>query len=549
MHKKDVPIPVRKLSSAAIAAFLVSVLLCSFLLTVAVIHRTDLEKSRMENLISQQSFLINDAVSRLLYKTESLSALVKYGNGTVEHFHEAAEFIIANESAIINVLLAPSGIVTYVHPLEGNEAIIGLDYLNTRGHTGNREAIQAVETGELVMGGPFMMAQGRSGLVGRLPVYLDAEDGDQRFWGLVSVTLKFPEVLQEAALSMLEAQDISYEIWRIDPDTREKQVIANNPGFSGARGISAERQIEILNARWNLVITSNYRWYNYFDNVVIIVAGILISCLVLFVAQRNYELKKMSDSLKLAKESIEAYADEIVTGLNYASTIQKDLLPPESRFNSAFSEHSIIWEPMHIVSGDIYWLKNFDDGAILCVCDCTGHGTPGALLTMLVASAFETIVSESNYKDTAEIVRKLEKRLQNVNDGCDFAILFISNDGAVSASAGNMSIFTCNGENVTRHKGQRIHIGEGRIKTKEDVKVITIPPDPRNKFYIASDGLFEQLGGENNMPFGYDALTDIILSNHNEGLNTITNQIWNAFLTHLGDNTKRDDVELIAFRK
>jgi len=68
------------------------------------------------------------------------------------------------------------------------------------------------------------------------------------------------------------------------------------------------------------------------------------------------------------------------------------LLPETNKFEQAFADYSVKWEPRDIVSGDIYWIKSFDAGTMLCVCDCTGHGVPGALLTMLVVSAFEDMV-------------------------------------------------------------------------------------------------------------------------------------------------------------
>ena len=265
----------------------------------------------------------------------------------------------------------------------------------------------------------------------------------------------------------------------------------------------------------------------------------------------------------LAKGRAEAAREAVMSSIEYAGKIQRNLLPSEDLFNKAFSDYSIIWKPRDIVGGDIYWIKIFDEGALLCVCDCTGHGTPGALLTMLVVSTFEASINNNNYKDTPQIIWELEKRLVtvlnvnaakdethslNIKDGCDLAVLFIAKDGSVTASSGCINIFVCDGKNVNRIKGQRIYIGEGKLKSKDDIKIFKIPANPDNKFYIGSDGLFDQPGGREPYPFGYDLFMKIILENHNEKQSVISDKVWEAFEDFRGNSPRVDDFELVSFR-
>ena len=226
---------------------------------------------------------------------------------------------------------------------------------------------------------------------------------------------------------------------------------------------------------------------------------------------------------EIEKMRAEAARAAIISSLEYASKIQKNLLPPESEFRNSFLDYSILWNPRDIVGGDIYWIKKFYDGTVLCVCDCTGHGTPGALLTMLVVSAFEAMVNEYNYKDTAGIIKMLDQRLVkvlnvtsdiassedeiiNIKDGCDLAVLFISNIGEVSISSANTPVFICDGKEITKVKGQKLFVGEGKITHESEIKVTTIPADPNNKYYISTDGIFDQAGGPKGVPFGYNII-------------------------------------------
>jgi len=270
----------------------------------------------------------------------------------------------------------------------------------------------------------------------------------------------------------------------------------------------------------------------------------------------NDEFNKITDAINIM--AVELRERELkISGINYASKIQKSILPPYSLFDEAFSDHSIIWTPKDIVGGDIYWIRNFDSGTILCVCDCTGHGTHGALLTMLVMSIFKTAIDESNCNDPAAIIWELDKRLaatlgvdngSDIKDGCDLAVVFIASDGTVSFSSGSINVFTCDGDKVTRYRGQKLRVGDGKINSKNDVNTITIPADQRNKFYIASDGLYEQIGGVDQIPFGYDAMEKLILENHNDNQSVISDKIWTAFEEYRGSNTQRDDFMLISFK-
>jgi len=275
-------------------------------------------------------------------------------------------------------------------------------------------------------------------------------------------------------------------------------------------------------------------------------------------------LRGMVGKLKTMIDEAEAASATIMAGINYASKIQGDLLPKNQAFDKAFEDYSIIWKPRDIVGGDIFWLKNFESGTILCVCDCTGHGAPGAMLTMLVVSAFEDIVDESNCHDTAGIIFSLEQRLAggfgvkarekglagaDIHDGCDLAVLFIKKDGDVNLSSANMPVFTCNGKEVNHIKGQRLYIGEGLLKNKDEIETVFISACPGNKYYIASDGLFDQPGGkEKVIPFGYRQFKEIILKNHNESQDTISDKIWTAFEDYRGTEPRVDDLELITFK-
>jgi two-component system LytT family sensor kinase len=220
----------KKISKRIVLMFFLTVTLCSTIIIISVNNRYSADKILMDQLIQEKSNQVNTVITRLLYKTETLSALVVQADGNTQNFDKVAA-IIFDSPALVNVLLAPDGIVRDVYPQKGNEGVIGYNLFGEG--EGNIEATMAKESGNLVFGGPFNLMQGGQALVGRLPVYLDEPDGNKRFWGLVSVTLGYPQLLDEVRLSEFESAGFLYEIWRISADTNDKQIIAKSAGSIG----------------------------------------------------------------------------------------------------------------------------------------------------------------------------------------------------------------------------------------------------------------------------------------------------------------------------
>jgi serine phosphatase RsbU (regulator of sigma subunit) len=156
-------------------------------------------------------------------------------------------------------------------------------------------------------------------------------------------------------------------------------------------------------------------------------------------------------------------------------------------------------------------------------------------------------VAALNVKRT-ELNQNEKIKVGDIQDGCDIAVLYIAKDGHVSISSGHTHVFVCNGKEVRQIKGQKIFVGEGKLISKDSVETVMVPADPDNKFYIASDGLYDQIGGDSNLPFGYSRFKQIILDKHKEKQAAISEAIWEAFETYRGGQLRRDDLQLIAFK-
>ncbi len=277
-----------------VLVLIISFFICILITTAYVQNKSRMEHAQMEQLVLTKSNKVNNVITKLLYKTQVLSALVIQNDGEIKDFERVAATII-DDPAIRNVILAPNGIVSNVYPLESNEKVIGLHYFS-KGE-GNQEAIAAKASGQLVLGGPFHLIQGGQALVGRLPVYL-GEKNEENFWGLVSVTLNYPQALEGAELEQLRNQGFAYEIWRISPDTNKKQMIANSNYIYNQHASYVEKTMTILNAEWYFRLSPIRNWYQYPETWIFTFAGLLISFLLAFLVLHNYDLRKMKAEME-----------------------------------------------------------------------------------------------------------------------------------------------------------------------------------------------------------------------------------------------------------
>jgi diguanylate cyclase (GGDEF)-like protein len=278
-------------SSVAIIAFLVSVALCCFFIYTVVINREKIEKLQIEYLILEKNIRINEEISRLLNRTQALAALVIQGNGDIENFDRLATNIIADDPVILNVFIAPDGVVSRVYPRHGNESVIGWDFSGDA--PGNKEARLAKELGSLVLGGPFTLIQGGQALIGSMPVYIDTPTEKNKYWGLVSVTLKFPQVLENMRFDILKDRGFVYELWRINPEIEERQILTHSVDYSRSPPNFVEGEICIYNATWHLKVWPLHAWYSYPENLFLIVVFFFVCFIVFFVIQNNHELRQM----------------------------------------------------------------------------------------------------------------------------------------------------------------------------------------------------------------------------------------------------------------
>lgn len=287
-HKLQLPRPkrltLREIGPLPWGIFIAVLMLTLVVSTAVTRNRIDAERFTMERLALEHSARISTVLERTFQRGYIFGEVVA-SLGNYEDFLAQLAYNLTDDPAIMSLSIAPRGIVSSVFPLEDNEVLLGLNFFQ---HETRAEAYDlaesrllsaiAKETGKFVIGGPFPSARGSDVLVGRYPVFIKNVKGIDIFWGIVGITLRFPEAIGVQALEDLELLGFNYEIWRVDPLTGGEQVILGGiPDEQKNEKINVP--IPILNTQWNLRVVSNTAWYQFPEPWLIFGLGLLASIL------------------------------------------------------------------------------------------------------------------------------------------------------------------------------------------------------------------------------------------------------------------------------
>lgn len=268
--------------------------------------------------------------------------------------------------------------------------------------------------------------------------------------------------------------------------------------------------------------------------------------------KQNHEISQQKDlieakgkELMLALQHIEKQNRDITSSINYAQRIQEALLPTYTMLVSAINDAFILFQPREIVSGDFYWFTGYTGnnakknratrhfihlpetsaetgGFLITAVDCTGHGVPGAFMSMIGLNLLDTITRSGIVTPNMVLnemhrnVRYLLKQENNDSrDGMDMALCHVTNNGQTLEYAGakNPLYYIKNGE-LFHIKGDPVPIGGLQKEEKREFTLHTINIDVPTCFYIFSDGFIDQFGGANGQKFSSKKFKELLLKIH-----------------------------------
>jgi serine phosphatase RsbU (regulator of sigma subunit) len=235
----------------------------------------------------------------------------------------------------------------------------------------------------------------------------------------------------------------------------------------------------------------------------------------------NAENKLLAEKVEIDKQKkiIEHAHNEIMDSINYAKRLQHAILPPIEFITNTFPDSFILYKPKDVVAGDFYWAEKMGDLFFIAVADCTGHGVPGALVSVVCSTALNRTVNEFNLTDTAKILDKtrelvietFEKSNTEVKDGMDISLLCIDmQNQKISWCGANNPLWFIHNNELIEIKADKQPVGKSYEMNPFTSNKIEFKKN--TTFYLFTDGLADQFGGPNGKKFKYKQFKELLLS-------------------------------------
>ena len=280
------------------------------------------------------------------------------------------------------------------------------------------------------------------------------------------------------------------------------------------------------------------------------------------VSKQNVQILETNEELTVLNEAVNKQKNEILDSITYAKKIQAAMLPPEQYFHEILNDVFILFKPRDIVSGDFFWIKHVNQYVIMAAADCTGHGVPGAFMSLLGINFLDEIVQRREITEANQVLNELRRQVRNSlrqhgqaeesKDGIDMALCVLDEkNNTLQYSGANNPMYLIRHINgcpeLTEFKPDRMPLGyyPGRFKTfkNQDIKL-----EYGDVFYLFSDGFMDQKGGKDNKKFMSRKFKDLLLRIHQEPMQDQKKILEKTIKDWMGDNSQIDDILVIGVR-
>lgn len=280
-----------------------------------------------------------------------------------------------------------------------------------------------------------------------------------------------------------------------------------------------------------------------------------------FEKEMEYVNKNLAELVKQKTIELSQKNKDILDSIRYAKRIQKSILPGKKKVYKLLEDSFILYKPKDIVAGDFYWLEKQNDEVLFAVCDCTGHGIPGAFVSLIAYKILQRAIVEFNLVEPNEILDKVNqlfkvhfsKRKGDVRDGMDIGLIRFKRleDGSVSLKYAGANIhfhYALPKENYTIRKclANKQAIGYSEESENFNLHSLTLPKDAM--VYMFSDGYADQFGGSLGRKIGTSNLLQLLQQNAHLTTEEQNTTINNYFSEWKGNNDQIDDVLVAGIR-
>ncbi|NOQ74422.1 MAG: SpoIIE family protein phosphatase [Crocinitomix sp.] len=275
--------------------------------------------------------------------------------------------------------------------------------------------------------------------------------------------------------------------------------------------------------------------------------------------QQRKRLEKLvterTEEVVRQKELVESKNKEIIDSINYAKRIQRAVLPSSGMVKRKLGNALVLFKPKDIVAGDFYWLDEKKDTILLAAADCTGHGVPGAMVSLVCNNTLSRTVREFNLTNPALILNKVRDIViesftssrEEVKDGMDIALVSLNIKTNMLQYAGaNNNLYVVSDGKIQTFKADRQPIG--KYVVTRDFSLQEIQLKPGDSFYMLTDGYVDQFGGPNGKKFKSKRFLQILLDIQHLTMLQQQKYLDNAFVNWKGDLDQIDDVCVLGVK-
>jgi len=273
-------------------------------------------------------------------------------------------------------------------------------------------------------------------------------------------------------------------------------------------------------------------------------------------AQRD-EIEAQRDLVSQQKEEIEHTHREISASIDYAMRLQDAMLPGTGLLQKHFADHLVLFRPKQKVSGDFYWWAEVENAVVIAVADCTGHGVPGAFMSLLGASLLKEVVVKEGMTEPGSILDRIREEvivslgqkgdMGEQKDGMDLALVSIQTDSLQCSFAGaNNPLYLVREGRLKEYKGDLMPLSH--YQRMVPFTTLDLQLEKGDQLYLFSDGYADQFGGEHRKKFKYKAFQQLITKYTAASMQEQNKVLHETILKWQGDYEQIDDMVVVGIK-
>ena len=393
-----------------------------------------------------------------------------------------------------------------------------------------------------------LLVEEKDALKGIVDLYEKEKDYNSAFF-----TLKRLKLIEDSLLNIEKIKSIN--------DIEHKLQLTEKEKIIAEQSLSLEKEkVELASSK---------------NNTLMLIAGlVIIGIAFIFLFYYNSKTKKLysliqtqKKEVELQKEIIEIKNKDVMDSIHYAKYIQGSMLPSEKMMQQLFPENFILYKPKDVVAGDFYWTETVNNNPVIAVCDCTGHGVPGAMVSIVAGNALNRAINEFKLSNPALIFDKVNELMQEtfsksdyeVNDGMDGVLcVFDYNNMKLHLAAANNPIWVVSPPSIKtelwKEPWQLSQITPDKKpigKYKEEVSPFslkTVSIEKGEMIYLFSDGYADQFGGPKGKKFKYKQFQELLSSIAHLPLHEQKQNLDSTIELWRGSLDQVDDILVIGIR-